>query len=412
MSTKISFGPTPPEERIVVIDILRGLALFGILLANMVHFSTPIIYLQLTDIELWQTPWDKWVQAGLTIFVEGKFYTLFSFLFGWGFVFFMERAREKGKHPRLLYSRRLIGLFFFGLIHAFFIWYGDILLLYAISGFILLLFYQRKPGTLLVWAAIFLFLSILPILLLVAVATHGLAEGEKLEWIEYNQVFMEEMKMKAVEAYQAYAHGTLADMIKQRVLDVQFMLSYAPFTIPMILPMFLLGAYVAKKRLFQEADKHLPVIKLVWWLGLVLGLSLNILKYISLQQMEVAFPTSYDLLAQVGMAIGDPMLSIFYITSILLLTQEEKWRNRFSHLVPAGRLALTNYIGQSILCTSIFYNYGLGLYGQVGALLSVFLAVVIFLIQLWFSKFWLARFSFGPLEWLWRLLTYGRLTHT
>src|SRR5690606_15302526 len=118
------------------------------------------------------------------------------------------------------------------------------------------------------------------------------------------------------------------------------------------------------------------VIKSVWWLGLVLGLSLNILKYISLRQMEVAFPTSYDLLAQVGMAIGDPMLSIFYITSILLLMQKEKWRNRFSHLVPAGRLALTNYIGQSILCTSIFYNYGLGFYGQVGALLSVFLAVV------------------------------------
>lgn len=408
MSVKTSCHPTPQKERIEVIDILRGLALFGILLANMAHFSSPIIYLQLTDIELWDTPWDKWAQGWLTIFVEGKFYTLFSFLFGWGFVLFMERAKEKGKHPHLLYSRRLVGLFCFGFLHAYLLWYGDILMLYAVSGFILLLFYKCKPRTLLIWAVIFVLLSILPILLIV-VSAQGLGETGQMQWIHANQALIEEMKERAIIAYQAYGSGTLAEIVKQRVQDVQFMLSYAPFTIPMILPMFLLGAYVGKKRLIQEARKYEPLIKQIWLISLVLGLGLSILKYVSLQQLNVYFPSRYDLFVQVSMAIGDPALSICYITSVLLLMQSEKWRLRLSRLAPAGRMAFSHYIGQSTICTLIFYNVGLGLYGQVGPALGLLLSSIIFLFQVWFSKLWLTSYSYGPLEWIWRRFTYGSL---
>lgn len=401
-------GPIQQETRIEVVDILRGLALLGILLANMAPFGTPMIYLQLTDIELWHNPWDRMVEGVLTIFVEGKFYTLFSFLFGWGYILFMDRANEKVARPGLLFCRRLAVLFCFGLIHAFFIWYGDILLLYSVAGFILLLFYSRQPKTLLLWAVMFVFLSILPMLLIVF-STFQMEEASIAQWVSANQLFLAEMEERIATSFQAYGAGTFADIMQQRIEDVRFMLSYALFTIPMLLPMFLLGAYVGKQKLFQRIEDFLPLIKKIWLISLVVGLGLNILKFLSLRQLDVHFPGVADLFVQVGMSIGDPALSIFYITTILLLVQKDKWRSRFAFLAPVGQMSLSHYIGQSIVCTTLFYSYGLGLYGQLGPVASTILAILIFAVQVWISRRWLARYRFGPLELIWRRLTYGQL---
>lgn len=401
--------PIQQEERIAVIDILRGFALLGILIANMVHFSTPIIYLQLTELNIWTDLWDRWVQGTNTILVEGKFYTLFSFLFGLGFIFFIDRAKEKIARPRLLFFKRLFVLFCFGIIHAYLIWYGDILMLYSVSGLLLLLFYYRKPRTLLIWAILFVFISIGPMILMVlgAVYMESIHEGS---WTEANQPFIEEMVGRIESSYYAYGQGTFAELMNQRVVDVHFMLSYAIFTILIILPMFLLGAYTGKKKMFQRVQEHLPFIKKVWLVSLLLGLSLNLLKYYSLQKMDINLPSMHDVYAHLGMVIGDPALSIFYMTSIVLLVQKKVWLSRFTLLAPVGRMALSNYLLQSMVCTTIFYSYGFGLYGKVGLALSLLLAILIFSVQVILSQFWLKRYRFGPMEWVWRRLTYGSFT--
>lgn len=388
--------PVQVQERVEILDVIRGFALLGILIANMAWFSTPAIYLELLGKSIWTDVWDKVVSSAISLFIEGKFYTMFSFLFGLGFVIFYERAKAKTNSPTLLFYRRLFILLTIGLAHAFFIWHGDILVSYALIGFLLPLFFNRKPKTLFIWIA-----TLFLILLLIIAASIGTSYDETM------QRFLENMLESSL---YAYSQGTFADIMAQRAMDTLVGYTQLPVHVLLILPLFLLGLYAGKRGIFKNTEENLALIRKIWKWSFAIGFTMSIVKYISRNQMDTLAVSIYDLINVKAMIFGDVGLSIFYMTSIVLLYQNREWILKLKPLAYVGRMALSNYLFQSIVCTMIFYSYGLALYGQVGPAIGLVLTIVIFTAQIFISRYWLERYRFGPMEWVWRSLTYGKLS--
>lgn len=401
-------APIAPSERIAAIDIIRGFALIGILLVNLKYFAHPAMYQFVIGENIWEG-FNGFIDSAIFILAEGKFYTMFSFLFGLGFIVFMDKAMKKSPRPKLLFARRLFILFIFGVIHAFLIWSGDILIAYAIAGFILLLFYKRKEKTLLVWSGIILSISIIPVLFMVA--AFPLMEqipGEEYSYANEMTMFINEIETQIESSYYAYSEGSLLEVMEQRLTDTTFALSYSFFAYLSIIPMFLLGAYAGKRKILHDVKNHLPLIKKVWLISFIIGASMTAVYYINLQQVNFVSPSMHDIYTQVGSTIGNPSLMLFYVTSLVLLLQKSMWQRILKPLTALGRMALTNYLMQSIICTFVFYSYGLGLYGSVTPPFYLLFVVVIIGGQIVLSNWWLKRYYFGPAEWLWRSLTYGK----
>lgn len=402
--------PVQPGERVQIIDILRGFALFGILLVNMALFREPM-YAVLFPVDPATPSLDR-IVIWLTHFLaEGKFYTLFSMLFGLGFAIQFSRAEARGSRIVPLYMRRLFVLLLIGMAHAFLIWTGDILILYALLGFPLILFRKARPKTLLIWIGVILTIYLLIITLFI-VGLHfaslepTLASEIEQSFVAQEMVFAEELE----RAYQVYTEGSFLEVTQHRIQEY---LSFATVggvgMLPSVFIMFLVGLYFGKRRLFEAVEENLPFFrKLLTW-GLIIGLPLNLIF-----AFLVSGPTSrlgsspMTYVATLTQIIGAPALSLAYVGGLTLLSRHAAWQGRLQHLAPAGRMALSNYLLQSIICTLIFYGYGLGLMGRVGAAGGLLLAIVIFGLQLLFSRWWMARYRFGPAEWLWRSLSYMR----
>jgi uncharacterized protein len=388
-----ALSPTDLQERIALLDVLRGFAIFGILLFNMSFFSAPL-YLQMAGMEWGSGTGDRATELLIRFFIQGKFYSLFSFLFGLGFAVQMLRAEAKGVRFVPLYRRRLLALLLIGLVHAYLIWMGDILTIYALLGFLLLFFRSRKPKTLLVWAVILL---LVPVLLIA-----GLVAGQASFGSAKDFAIMVQNSMNA------YSQGSFSEIMAQRAGDALFVTIGGLFAGPGILAMFLLGAHFGRQQLFQDTASRLFRFRRIWIWGLGLGLVGNLIFTISMEYADPIRPSMWTLAGTLGYTFGAPGLCFFYISSFVLLWQNPAWQRRLSPLAAVGRMALSNYLFQSIVCTMIFYNYGLGLYGRVGPALGGGLAVVIYAIQIALSRWWLGRFKFGPAEWAWRSLTYGK----
>lgn len=399
--------PIQHQERIQTLDILRGFAILGIFIVNMGMINSPYIYLYGSNIQMWTGAWDQITDAFIILFAQGKFYTLFSFLFGLGFILFMERAGQKVSRPGLLFLRRLIILFIIGVIHAYFLWYGDILMTYAVSGFLLFAFYRAKPRTLVIWAMALL--SFYVLLVALSVGLVSLGEAVDPGMVEKELQKQSEVYERGIESSTlAYREGSFSDIMSQRIKDLKEQIPSNIMAIFLFFPLFLLGAYAGKKKIFQNIQQNIGFIRKVWLWGFIIGVSLNLLKYWSLQQMDGLNLSMYHNIHAIGMAIGDAALSLFYIASIVLLTQHQIWLKRLTPFAGVGRTAISNYLFQSIVCTTIFYSYGLGLYGKVGPLYGLILTFIIFIVQIFLSRIWLQSYEFGPVEWLWRSLTYGK----
>jgi Zn-dependent M28 family amino/carboxypeptidase len=204
-----------------------------------------------------------------------------------------------------------------------------------------------------------------------------------------------------------YATGNYLQITQRRIQDFISFNSQPIYFFGNIFGMFLLGLYVGKRRIFQEFRQHLLLLRRVMWAGLGIGLTLNG-AYVSTIIWPERVPLEYYQLVQ-GSArtIGAPALMLFYVSAIILLVQKDAWRRRLAPLANLGRGALSNYLLQSILCTLLFYNYGLGLTGQVSPAFGLILTLVIYWLQIRISEWWFDRYQFGPLEWVWRTLTYG-----
>lgn len=405
---KTTVGPITAAERISEIDILRGFALFGILLVNMASYGHSFYeYVMLKPVPTGTL--DQIATFVVAFFGEGKFYSLFSFLFGFGLAIQMSRAESRGTPFVPIYLRRMLALLAIGLVHAYLIWVGDILVPYALLGFLLLLFRKSKPRTLLIWAIIMLVLITVINLGLLGLTSLAYLTPESAAMMDQaTQDAMAQYTEAAEQSNRIYATGSFAEITAQRANDLGFLYPVTLFIVPNIFAMFLLGLAAGKQGIFQNIAAHLPLFKKLQFWGLVLGVAGNLLYAVGARFSNPNVPTLISFLATTGQTFGAPLLSAFYLSTIVLLAQNPVWRRRLMVLEPVGRMALSNYLFQSLVCTAIFYSYGLGLYGQIGPAAGVLLTFIIYIVQIPLSNWWMKRFQYGPVEWLWRTLTYGK----
>ncbi|MCK4342335.1 MAG: DUF418 domain-containing protein [Phycisphaerae bacterium] len=413
-------GPISVGERIEVVDVLRGFAVFGILAVNMFWFSNPF-QLIFTQMDPWTGMPDQVAQWLIQFFCEGKFYSLFSFLFGFGMAVQMTRAEARGDSFVRLYVRRLCVLLAIGAGHVVFLWAGDILIYYALGGFLLLLFRKRKPTTLLAWAIPCLLVTVLLITGLTALgklaeavapaagATATMPTTAIATAATTPPDIIEMFETWTAKVCETYSHGSFGQILIQRLGDYAFASFFMLiFMGPAILGMFLFGLYAGKKRLLHEPAAHLVFIRRLALWSLVLGVVGN-LTAVLLRETISSLETSWLAVPlTLGAAVGQPALCFFYAAGIVLLAQKAAWRRYMKPLAAVGRMALSNYLLQSLICTMIFNAYGLGFFGKVGPALGLALTCMIFAIQIPLSVWWLRHFRFGPAEWAWRTLTYGQ----
>lgn len=397
---KSQIGPISRHERIEILDVLRGLAVCGILVGNMQWFSG---YGMMPPALVARTPVaDQAARFLVHFFVEGKFYSIFSFLFGFGFALQIERARERGDLKASLFKRRLFWLLVIGLAHAYLLWAGDILSIYALMGFLLILFRGKTDRSLLKWALVLIAIPILTYLLLYVIfvayappdTAAAMSAAQDSMWSESVRTVPHSGYLQIVKGYNLhYIVGRYAGLI----LDMR---------LPKILAMFLLGCYAYRRGFFQDLSGHQSFIRRLLLYGLVLGLVGNV-AFAWLAGSEAVFPPSpAGIVGVISYAFGVPALALFYIALIAMLWQKAAWRRLLVWLAPVGRMALTNYLLQTSICVLIFYGYGFGLYGKFGAVKATLTALAIFLFQIALSRLWLSYFSYGPMEWIWRQLTY------
>jgi len=395
-----SFAPLALEERIEVLDVLRGLAICGILIGNMQWFSgygitPPSVAAQ------WPIA-DQVTHFLVHFFVEGKFYSIFSFLFGFGFALQIARAEERGDTKATLFKRRLFWLLVIGLLHAYLLWAGDILSIYALMGFVLLLFRKKPTGSLLKWAGILIIVPVVSYVILFFLFI-SFAPPDTAQSVQNMQVEQWEREIRNIpqSGYFEILSGFNRQYIVGRYLGLFFQMR-----LPKILAMFLIGFYAYRKGIFQNLDANRDLIKRVLVWGLVAGLICNAVMAMVARSEADMPPSAMGIVGVVAYAFGVPAMALFFTALIATMWQKNAWHKILGILAPIGRTALTNYLMQTVICVLIFYGYGLGQYGKVRPLSATLFAFAIFLFQFVFSSLWLKYFGYGPMEWLWRQLTY------
>lgn len=376
-------------NRIESLDVLRGFALLGIFIVNMLTFHSPYFYIDAHS--YFSTPSDVASYKLINIFVETSFYPIFAIMFGYGLNMQYEKAVANRVSYVPMMARRLTILMGFGLIHALFIWSGDILFTYALMGFIMLAV-VRVPKKWLLWIAVIVYL--LPTFLFIG----GIYLLNKLHPNQLMEGFVDIQQIEL--AITAYAHGTYGEALVFRITEWLIIgLTSSFMSVFMVLPLVMLGAAFSKWHLFERAAELKGRIAIVGIIGLVAGIFIKSWPYID------GFDYHNILTQQL---IGGPILAIGYASVIILLCQLPIFRTIFRPISKAGRMSLTTYLMQSIIATSIFYGYGFGLYGKVDIETGTMIAVGIFAIQVIFAELWLLKFRMGPFEWLWRKGTYGK----
>lgn len=395
-------SPVKTSERFIILDALRGFALLGICMANFPEFSLYTFLSPEAAASMSTAVQDKITRYLLYIFVDGKFYTLFSLLFGIGFSIIIRNAERKGVNGFRIFYRRMGMLMLFGLLHLMFIWSGDILLLYALLGMLLPFFRQVPDKKLLGWALFFLILPI-GVDLVCEITRTNLA----LPFIRLQETYCAEYGINGTNfaywLHDAEDYGTVFQFLVQGacVRMQEFIIGNRYFK---VLGLFLVGFYIGRNRIYADLEGRKNLLVKVCRLGLIIGLPCSLL---------------YAWSSMGGHPLSDTLHSLFYFISVYplgfayaaglcLLYLRVKSLSIWKWLAAPGRMALTNYIGQSVIGMFLFYGIGLGWGSTIGLLQTEVIVLAVFLFQMLFSRLWLSGFKFGPLEWIWRMLTYGK----
>jgi uncharacterized protein len=406
-------GPVDTHERLVLLDVLRGFALFGVFFSNVnMWFSGRIFLPPDRGKALTASPVNTVAEYLFGFFVFGKFITIFSFLFGLGFAIQMGRAEDRGASIVPLYCRRLGAMMLIGLTHLFALWYGDVLSFYAVVGLSLLLFRKRSDRSLLFWG--FGFAIVAPLLASAAERFLPLLTSSREAVAASAKAATEKFMAERASALAGFESSSYLTAIRANA--VYFWEGF--FIRPVMLPLtaatlgkFLLGLYAGRRRLFHEPEQNLRLFRrlLIWGLVAgVLGSSIQaVVRYLFVHKM-IQGDTPWRLVMHLPQAAGFVGLAMGYVSAITLLFQRPRVRRLLLLLAPAGRMALTNYLAQTVISMLVFYGFGLGLIGKLGPLPCLAITVFVFGIQMITSRIWLSRFRFGPAEWVWRSLTYRR----
>lgn len=395
-------GATAPSNRIVGLDALRGFALLGILVINIWLFALPTIatynptlYGDFTDVN-----YVAWLISH--VFFERKFVTLFTFMFGAGIVLFLESKERKGQSGRKLHFARTFWLLVIGLGHAYLLWYGDILVFYALSGFLVVWVWRWRP----------LRQFILGVVMFAIPSVHYLLMG-------MGYLLLPESGQTQLEAELLTAFG--ADFSPEREIEIyqSGWLDQVAYRAPVVFEYHTFGF----------------AAELFWSLGGMMIIGMALYKWgILSNRRSTGFYIRLLLVGAVGLALvlvgvwaresfawetilvltlafqfnywGAPLLAAGYIGAIMLLCRWFQNGMVVDALAAVGRTAFTNYLFQTVIATTIFYGYGLGLFGQLSRIELLGVVVLIWAIQIPLSVWWLGRYQFGPVEWLWRTLTY------
>jgi uncharacterized protein len=388
-------APAQPSERIDVVDALRGAALAGVLMANLGPLS---LYEFLTDAQKQALPtaaFDRVAVALMHLLVDGKAITVFSLLFGVGFALQLDRGGARDGERVGIFLRRVAVLLGIGLVHAYFVWWGDILVWYAAVG-ALMVPVRRASDRWIVAIAVAIALVIPPLV------------------FAHVRAFLAPPPQADVyaDALAAFATGGYADIVRQNAALVDWSRRSNWALVGFVGGRFLLGYWAARRGLLRDPAAHRVLLTRILQVSLALGIALSLLE--ATQEMVKA---SVPFLAagpgnrvmRMALRATTLTLGVAYAVGFVLLFQVEPVRRVLRLLAPFGRMALTNYLTQSVLGIAIFYGIGLGIGPRFGVAGWWTAWLVIFAAQVWASRIWLARYRYGPMEWLWRSLTYGSL---
>jgi uncharacterized protein len=390
--------PTADDERIQLLDQLRGLALFGILLVNMIFMAQPVVVVLRDQVPV--SDLDRAARAFIDLFAEGKFISTFSLLFGIGFYILSQRFESRERPFKRVAVRRYVMLLVFGIAHGTLLWPGDILCTYALLAFLLLPFRKRKPRTLLIWIAA---IGCLLAILLTVGAIVASMSGDSTTSAKDAQ----EVAARIAQAMEAYSSPSFIEVTAQRAKDFLLLLLLDAQASPMILSMFLWGLYLGKQGWLADPAAHARQLRRLLVVGLVVGVPTALFHAIhGLLRAGTFHISAMTVLDGLATLVSGMALALAYVSAIALASRDARWRSRLAFLAPVGRMALSNYLAQALIASLIFYGYGLGLIGQVSHAVGLLITVAIFALQILWSRWWFRHFRFGPLEWLWRAATY------
>lgn len=377
------------KKRIISLDMMRGFAIFGIFLVNMLSFHSPILYLE--PFSWWNRSLDKATYIGIDVFAQGSFYPLFSFLFGYGLVILYARSVMRGVSFYSIAFRRLFMLLAIGIVHAVFIWHGDILINYALLGIVCLLFMKFSGKAMLITGITIWFVPNLLLSLLFGLAVL-FAPGDEISIYD---------AAMAEQSIQIYQEGTYWEILEQRVEDWYIVNNPMNFMLMLvsIFPFFLIGGGIAKLK-WLERVYELKKSLLIWFnMLLTIGLLLKLSPYLINRNLALEY---------IQDSFGGPILALTYVLGIALWAEKAPENRLLRAFAPVGKMSMSNYLLQSIVATFLFYSYGLGLYNQVTVFSGTLMVLFIYGLQMWLSTLWLKTHPYGPIEWFWRSVTYKK----
>jgi len=417
--------PVQENERVISLDVLRGIAVLCILVMNIYAFAMPFIAYN-----------NPFLMGGVEahnigtwffthIFFDQKFLSIFAMLFGAGMVLMTERAEARGARPARIHYRRQFWLLVFGALHGYLFWVGDILFTYALIGMLVYLFRRRGPWTLIIISCLLLPVSLwlntgmadyaqqasveVSEIQILLDAGKDLSEEQKevLEGWESLRSFMapdEEDLQKDLDAYR----GGYLDIVQYRAPIVAMMQIFVTlfFGLSRVAALMLIGAALMKLGVLS-GERSSIFYRNLMLAGYLLGLPLTIFSAIDLH--EHAFDTIY-LMRVGGIAnyVGSLIVAFGHIGLVMLIIKSGALQHAMQRCAAVGRMALSNYLMHTLVLTTIFYGYGLGLYGTIPRFWQMGFVIAVIALQLFLSPWWLDRYRFGPVEWLWRSLTYWK----
>lgn len=395
----------PVRKRIVELDALRGFALLGIALANFPEFSLWTFMDGTSRAALPHSGADHVVRFLQYLLVDGKFYTIFSILFGIGFSIIISNARKRGADGMKIFYRRMLVLALIGLLHLKFLWNGDILLLYALVGMLLPLFDRCPPKKLLCWSAFFL---LLPIVVSAVRTVTGIDASVPVydAWWKKAAAMGISKENFATWLKDAGSYPEIYRFLRQGAVERmwEFVSGMRYFK---VLGLFLFGSWLGRERVHERLSSLRPLLKRIGGACLTAGLPLSFLY--AWMSMRGGNPVAEEAVY----AFSVYPLAVAYICGLMLLIAgkgPDSAAGRVSSaLSHPGKMALSSYLFQSVIGVSLFYGIGLGLGTSVTLWQTELVALGAFLLEVLLCGLWLRWFSFGPVEWIWRMLTYGRV---